>query len=313
MSSVRKAGAPRWEAYRNPDDPSDPEPWGPAETLPPAIPGDSQAARSQRPRGGRAVAAFLVGGTVLLAAAWAGAGWLRADVTTPIPDPVQAIALDVDTAPVAVRYGDVAQVQIVEHKRPLGAELEYRFVDGQLEVSHDPGIRFGPGLRQLEIVLPDAMRAGTPNVTVGTTTGSVDLEGDYGAVAVTTSTGKIDIAGTSESLRTEASTGSVEVAGVSHEVTVETSTGSVNLDLRDVRSVRTRSATGSQDIGVAGPQPELVESRTSTGGIEITLPDGTYQVHAKSNTGRTEVTVPNNSTSAHRVSAESSTGAIRID
>lgn len=122
--------------YANPHDPNDPEPWGPAESLPPIAP--ITAPTSERPDGRRRKSRKWIGVLAAMGIAYAGV-WtagsvLRADVTTSVLEPFAAVAVAGRTTEVVVRYDNVPHPQLVEKSRPRGARLEHRVVNDRLEV-----------------------------------------------------------------------------------------------------------------------------------------------------------------------------------
>ncbi|MDO5499830.1 MAG: DUF4097 family beta strand repeat-containing protein [Propionibacteriaceae bacterium] len=304
--------------YRNPHDPSDPEPWGPAESLPPRPPlaPTAQAVPERRTPGPGRKAAWLVPvGTAVFLGAWFGSGMLRSDVTTEIPVPVEDVQVTAATTAVSVHYADVPTARIVELNKPRGSQLEHRVVDGELIVEHRTrsGITFGPSWGQeLEIVLPTASARDTPDVVVRTSTGSIAVDGGFGATDMTATTGSVRAAGSFEAVRAKVTTGSIEIDGTAPSVAAEATTGSVDVRVTAAQDVDAKATTGSVDVTVDGPQPNRVTARTTTGGIDLRLPGGSYQVEAKTTTGSVDVGVPEDPASPHRVQAEASTGSVRV-
>lgn len=309
--------------YRNPHDPSDPEPWGPADSLPPSAPlapneppgpGRGRRDRAHGRGRGRRSAAVVTVGVLALGAAWYGAGFLGSDVTTEVTAPVTAVQVTAGNTAVRVSYADVPQTRIIEHDRRQGSRLEQRVVNGELIVEYrGGGFRFGPSRERLEVVLPQGTAAETPDVQVRGTTGSIKVDGQFGVTDLTTTTGAIRASGSFESVRAKVSTGSVDVTGTTQVADAESTTGSVEMQVENVREVSAKTTTGSVELAVGGAQPQQVRARTTTGSIEVRVPDGGYQVQAKSNTGSVKVGVREDAASPNRIEAEAGTGSVRIN
>lgn len=312
--------------YRNPHDPNDPEPWGPAETLPPSAPlgpvastggpgaVDGRPARRDGRRSGRRVGAVLTTGLVVAGAAWAGAGLLGSDVTTEVTAPVTSVRVISGNTAIQVRYEDVPTARIIEHDRQRGSRLEQRVVDGELIVDYrGGGFSFGPSFnRRLDIVLPAGTRQDTPDLVVRGTTGSITVDGDFGTTDLTTTTGSVRASGGFDTVRTKVTTGGTDVTGRADSASAESTTGSIDIRVEGSRSVRAQASTGSVDVTVDGPQPDEVEARTTTGSVDVDVPDGSYAVQATSRTGSVRVDVDEDGAAPHRIQAETGTGSVRI-
>lgn len=312
-----------WQTYRNPHDPTDPEPYGPAESLPPTAPlampegpgaADAESARTGciRRRRRRPTAVVAVG-ALIFGAAWFGSGWFDATVTTEVTGEFNTVRVTAADVPVTVRYGEVARPQIVERHRRGSDRLQYNVVNSQLVIEYpDRGLTFGWSRESLDVILPTSMAGTTPDVQVSTTTGSVNVQGSFGSADVTAATGSIDVNGTFENVQARATTGSVDVRGTSPAVTAQTTTGSVDVRLDKATAVDARTNTGSVDVEVNGPQPDRIEARATTGSVDINVPDGSYHVQAKAQTGGVDIRVPQDPASPHQVVAETSTGSIDV-
>lgn len=234
-------------------------------------------------------------------------------MTTEVGTDFTAISITTSNTPVEVRYDDVAEARIIEHRRRGSDRLEHRVTDDRLVVEYrSGGFVFGPSRERLEVVLPQEMSSETPGLMVRTSNGSVAADGRFGSVELTATTGSVDARGTFETVRAHTTTGSVDILGTARDATAQTTTGSVDVEVEDSRTVSARTTTGSVDINVQGAQPAQVQARASTGSVDIEVPNGAYAVDAKSGTGSADVTVDVDPTSTHRIDAETSTGSIDI-
>lgn len=217
----------------------------------------------------------------------------RAERTTEVLDAVASVAVTTDTVDVHVRYDGEDRPRIVERDLPEGG-LSYRVENGQLivDLADQPGWRWF-SREQLTIVLPRSMEATTPDVTLRTTTASLEVDGSFGTVDLQAETGSIEADGTFEKLTGRTSTGSIDVKGGATEVDAETSTGSV-------------------EIHIEGAAPRAVNARTGTGSVGITVPRGAYAVDARPGTGSSDIEVAHDPTSPNRISVETGTGSIDV-
>lgn len=115
------------------------------------------------------------------------------------------------------------------------------------------------------------------------------------AVSVITSVGDVLVTGTDATVRAEASVGTVTVRGVTADtVDATTSVGDVVVDL-------------------AAP-PSVLTATTSTGSIDVTVPDGgtAYRVRSTTSLGSQTTTVPVDNDSPHRLELLTSVGDITV-
>ena len=177
----------------------------------------------------------------------------------------------------------------------------------------------GPGARVMEIHGPAHLR-----VTVGTSSGTVDMRGPLGRVAVVTRSGRIHIA-EAEELDVRTTSAVIEVGscpGDCHVVStsgkvklghigeahVSSVSGSVTVGLVETAEVRTIS--GKVSIGIHGSGSH-VTVRTMSGAVEgLVVNGGSPSIALSSISGKVECSVA----SGHDGSIEVSTtsGAIRV-
>lgn len=109
------------------------------------------------------------------------------------------------------------------------------------------------------------------------------------------------------------STGQIVVEGGSGAVTATTSAGRIEMTDLDSGQVRATASVGQVRLGFVSP-PQSVVARTSTGAVEVVVPeDGTaYDVDAASSVGDRRVFVPTDSSSDLRITARTSVGAVEV-
>lgn len=235
--------------------------------------------------------------------------------TTEVTEPFTSVALTSANVPVTVRYDNVPQARIIETDLAEG-HLNYRVENGQLVVDHtDPGSLWRWFSNEgIDIVMPNAMAASTPDVTVRVSTASVDVLGQYGTVDLQAQTGSIDANGDFEKVLASTTTGSIDVRGSADEVRAQAQTGTVDVRPTDARVVFASASTGSVDVRIEGSTPPSeVNARTGTGSVDIRVPAGRYAVETKTGTGSTDVGVDTDATSPNRIVAETATGSIDIN
>lgn len=109
------------------------------------------------------------------------------------------------------------------------------------------------------------------------------------------------------------SAGEILVDGGTGDVTATTSAGRVALTGLESDVVRASSSAGEVFLEFVEP-PSSVDASTSTGRVEVVLPDdGTrYAVDASSSIGEASVAVPRDPGSEHRVTARTSVGEVVV-
>jgi DUF4097 and DUF4098 domain-containing protein YvlB len=156
---------------------------------------------------------------------------------------------------------------------------------GVAATAEDGSVEIGPRHVSDEVAVRCPVGA---DLLVGTESGSVELSGRFGAVAVTSESGSIRVGRASEAdLRTVS--GAVEldecdrrcristtsgpiVVGASRELEVSTTSGSISVN-RSAGTVQVHSVSGSVSLGSSGRA--AVKATTVSGSITIRLPSGT--------------------------------------
>lgn len=121
------------------------------------------------------------------------------------------------------------------------------------------------------------------------------------------STGSFRLTATS-TVDVKTSTGSITLTDVTGDVTAQASTGSIKAEGLRSTNIDTKTSTGKITLDLA--IPANVRARTSTGGIELAVPQGGYQIDT--NTSRTDIGVQHDPTAAHRLDLSTSNGKIVI-
>lgn len=178
-----------------------------------------------------------------------------------------------------------------------GADLRVR--GGTAEREPDGTTRITPGERSaaVEVRCPSGS-----DLVVGTSTGRVELRGEFGAVSVTTGSGRIDL-GRARAARADLRTasGRIHVDRCEGECRVVGQSGRVEIGWAGTAEITTSS--GRVTLGHSG----AANVTTTTGRVEVATgnrPD----VRVRSLSGKVEVAVPEGVSPATRI--ESATGRV---
>lgn len=148
---------------------------------------------------------------------------------------------------------------------------------------------------------------------------SVDVRGSAGGITVTDATGPVRVESSAGQVRVDrvmgtvdawSSAGGVQVSDVTGAVTMHSSAGAVvGTNLRGPRT-EAHSSGGRITLDLGTVQD--VDAQSSAGGIDLTVPQATYDVHATSTAGDTHIDVPNDPAAPHKLTLDSTAGAITV-
>jgi hypothetical protein len=210
------------------------------------------------------------------------------------PGPVQRIELNLGSGDAVVRATSGAGVSVHRHlvwsfARP---KIHETLTGQTLTITTNcSGIQFGSGCGvDYTIGVP-------PGVTLvaKSSTGDVKVSGVQGPVDVRTSTGDVDLTGTSGDLTVHTSSGDVTGTGLtSPHINARVSTADVALTFTKA--------------------PDLVDARSSTGDVRVTVPDGdAYKVDISTSTGDRTVRVSESAGSTRSITVHTSTGDVTVN
>lgn len=133
------------------------------------------------------------------------------------------------------------------------------------------------------------------------------------AIEVQTQSGSIDLRNFAASIRLSSSAGAIHVDRVAGDsIDLATSAGPVTASSLTVREAALRSSAGGVTASFKIP-PEVVDTASEAGSVEVRIPRGNYAIDATSASGSVTVTgVVNDLTSGRRITARSSAGAVRV-
>ncbi|MCC9310417.1 hypothetical protein LN042_25675 [Kitasatospora sp. RB6PN24] len=107
-------------------------------------------------------------------------------------------------------------------------------------------------------------------------------------------------------------TGEVDLTGLTADVQAGTGTGRIRAVGLAGAKAELHTGTGSVSASFTGT-PAVVDTRTGTGSIDITVPKGAgYTVQAGAQTGAVKVTVPQDAAAGRTIDARAETGSVTV-
>lgn len=155
-----------------------------------------------------------------------------------------------------------------------------------------------------------ASLTGVGEVELRDSAGDITVTEAAGDVRADSSAGSVRVSKVNGMVTAQSSAGSVEVSDVSGVVTMRSSAGDVLGSA--LRGNRTSARSSGGKITLDLPVAQDVVADSSAGGIELTVPSGSYRVRAKSSAGGTQLGVPNDPNGTHLLDLRSSAGGIVV-
>jgi len=233
---------------------------------------------------GRVVA----GGAVVLAGlgVLSACGWditkEKATDETEITDDVTSVRFDNDAGNVTITTGDAPSLKRVIHYEDEQPDATHRVENGVLTLAPCP---VDDCWIDYEVVVPEGV----------TVDGILD-------------SGNAEVSGV-DAANVQSSSGNVTVRDVAGAVNVEVSSGNADLDgIGGTAQVRVNS--GNATVGLAEPADVRVEA--DSGNVEVTVPDGAYQVTAQTDSGDVTSDVTSDDTADHELDLRADSGDVTI-
>jgi hypothetical protein len=218
-------------------------------------------------------------GLLLLAGTVTGHAMAKNDETGFTSESVRAVVVDQDAGDVTLVPGDSPGQVHVTTSRTWGWQRptsEHTVEDGTLTIAADcPAfLNLGPCDVDQRITVPAGI-----TVEIALSAGSITAAAD------------VDVA----------------------TLDVRTSAGTIVGD--DVKVPDFSAVTNSGDVraSFAGPAPERVTARSSSGDVELTVPETVYRVDADTSSGDVRVGLTNDPQAARRISAHTSSGDVTVE
>lgn len=145
------------------------------------------------------------------------------------------------------------------------------------------------------------LRDGAGPITVTDASGPVRLDSSAGSIRVTKVDGTVDA---------QSSAGSVDVSDVTGAVTMRSSAGSLTGD--NLRGTRTAARSSGGNVTLRLPVAQDVLAESSAGGIDLTVPPGSYRVQASASAGSTNLGFRPDPNGRYLLDLRSSAGGITV-
>ena len=278
-------------------------------TPPPAPPTAPYAASDPQPGGpvrssSRAVAvvASVVGGVIVLGALTVGtiqvlANSNRHSETYRVAvDGVTDLDLDFSSGEMTIAFGNVDEAVLDVRDSSSIGEWTLR-VDGDELIAESPRGGFGFGWfnrsGDVTLTLPKELEGMNADLDIGA--GSLEVDGAFRAVAV------------------DLGAGDVEVRGTATEVTAYISAGDAEIDLKGVKTAELSVSAGRLVAFFGGDAPQSIDASVSAGDLELTVPDGRYDVTSTVSAGDFENSLGSDPGAANRIHVEVSAGNATLD
>ena len=244
----------------NPPPPTAPQPAGPA-GQPPASGTPRVIAIVLIVFGGLVILGAILSAVISTAAAASVHTTTRSVAVTGVSD------LDVDVAAGALRieFADVQEAEL-EVTSSWGADRwTFDHQDDRLVVASpqrigpwffDGWFANGPGDAVLR--LPSSLEGSNADISLAA--GDLEVQGAFGELALDLGAGRADIGGSAETL------------------TADVSAGRADLDLDDVSTASLSVSAGALNADLTGSQPDEITVDVSAGSMELSVPEGDYDV-----------------------------------
>lgn len=214
-------------------------------------------------------------------------------------DGVTALDLDTSAADVTVRFDAVEEATLDVWATGWRRDVEWTLQNdnGVLRVSDDRRSwfwpTFGSSRTRAELVLPQELE-GALAATLQVGAGSLEIEGDLGAVQIDISAGSLTFTGASTSLSAQVSAGEAMV----------TTSGAETIDV---------DVSAGRFVGTfTGPQPTTTSIGVSAGDAIVELPDGEYATTGDVSAGDRTIDVRTDPSSPNTLHVQVSAGSATV-
>lgn len=245
----------------------------------------------------------LVGTGGTAAFATAGAMFASTDGSTAVQtvdvDGLESIRVDADASSVRVEFADVDEAEL-KVTNPRGPAWTFERESDELVVdsaNRGWGWWFGSWFGEGEvavITLPESLRDEAIDADLSLDAGSLDVVGDFGALAVDVNAGALDIEGSALT------------------VDVDMSAGRADLLLDDVDEATLSVSAGDLAVRLTGTAPARTGIDVSAGSLDLTLPDAEYRIDQSIDAGSLDATVKQSSGSRNVIDVSLSAGSATI-
>jgi len=133
------------------------------------------------------------------------------------------------------------------------------------------------------------------------------LDADLHAAA-----GELEVSGRFADLDVDLGAGRVTVSGGADELSLDVSAGSVELDLGEVRTADITVSAGAARTHFTGTAPRSITADVSAGSLDMTVPDGAYDIRSDVSAGRFDSRIASQPGAASTVSVQVSAGSATL-
>ncbi|MFF2633009.1 DUF4097 family beta strand repeat-containing protein [Microbacterium sp. NPDC058021] len=261
----------------------------------------------QRSSAGRIVAiiAIVVGGLLILGTV--AFGILGAVVRTggPVDDRIAVDAAGVDSLDIDVSAGDVRVLftdtdeAVLDITADAGAGNWTLTREGDELVVRSPqrwffGWWFYDGPTRVVLELPEALQGTGLDADFVLSAGSLDVDGDFGALDLEVNAGELTLAGSATELHTDVSAGRAD------------------LELADIDTASLNVSAGGLKAVLTGSAPDDVTIDVSAGSLDLTVPDGQYRVESDVSAGGLDNRLETTSQATRTISVSVSAGDVTL-
>lgn len=244
---------------------------------------------------GGAIALGLVGSAVITTVVSASTGTATSAVTAA---GVRELDIDVSAGSLRLEFADVPQASLdVTGGWGSGGWTLEREGDELIVSSPDwtfgGSWLFGGDVRAV-LTLPRALETTVLDAQFTISAGELDASGRFGELGI------------------DMGAGSARVSGEARDVTAGISAGRADLDLAGVDSADLRVSAGRFEARLTGNQPSLVDLEVSAGSLDLTLPEGSYDVTSSAEAGQVDNRLETSASSPNRVAVQLSAGSVSL-
>ncbi|WP_144834189.1 hypothetical protein [Microbacterium sp. BH-3-3-3] len=204
------------------------------------------------------------------------------------------VDIDVAAGALTIAYGDVSEARLdADREGPRGWRFDRRRDTLRVSSPEGPFAGVGTGSRAT-LTLPRELEGSGIRASIDVTGGSLDLDGDFGALSV-------QLAGGAATLR-----------GSAAELDVSVSGGAATARVDDVSTASFEVAGGDLTAELGGLTPDRTKVDVTAGSADITLPDDDYRVNVDDGLGRVDNALRTDASATARVDVQATMGQVRL-
>ncbi len=243
-------------------------------------------------------ALVILGGAATAIAATVASGAVHTSTRTVDVTGVSELDLDVSAGSVSIEFTDVSQAEL-EVTSAAGADRWRLERDGDELIVESPR-RFGPWFF-------DGWLFGRSEAVLRLPASLQDMDAD-----LSLSAGDLTVGGEFRELDLDVSAGQATVTASARSVSVDVSAGGGRLELTDVATAEFMMSAGSLDVRMDGRQPDDVDVDVSAGSLDLTVPEGSYDVTSEVSAGQFDNRIGSTPGASSVIRVELSAGGVTL-